>query len=231
LAYEIDPNIRAALFDIDGTLTSGGEVWGGLLHSPEVRRFKMVWLYGTALPHHLLSKVGIVSQAGFRDRWVRLMAWLMMGWSVEQAQPVYDLTVREYLIPMLRPDMVAILNQHKAAGHPVILVSTMFEGIVERFGAHLGADAALGSRVAFRDGRCLGRIVGQSCSGGRKVEFARRRLAQQFPALSLKDCAAYADSKSDIPFLEGVGYPVATYPDDAMRFVAMERGWRIVDGG
>ncbi|NDJ76144.1 MAG: HAD-IB family hydrolase, partial [Chloroflexi bacterium] len=34
------------------------------------------------------------------------------------------------------------------------------------------------------------------------------------------------DSTSDTAFLAGVGFPVAVYPDDAMRAVALERGWR-----
>jgi phosphoserine phosphatase len=95
----------------------------------------------------------------------------------------------------------------------------------------VGADTGLGSQVEFRDGRCMGRIVGQTCSGLRKVDFARRYLEQHHPGLSLADCAAYADSRSDIPFLAGVGYPVAVYPDEAMRAAALEHGWPIYEGG
>jgi HAD superfamily hydrolase (TIGR01490 family) len=231
LSYTIDPNVRAALFDIDGTLTSGGEVWSALITAPDVSWFKRTWLYVSAMPHYMLSKTGIVSQVGFRDRWVRLMAWLVAGWSVQQAQAIYGQIVAEGLLPMLRPDVVDSLKQHKALGHPVVLVSTMFEGVVSGFAEHVGADTGLGSQVEFRDGRCMGRIVGQTCSGLRKVDFARRYLEQHHPGLSLADCAAYADSRSDIPFLAGVGYPVAVYPDEAMRAAALEHGWPIYEGG
>jgi putative phosphoserine phosphatase/1-acylglycerol-3-phosphate O-acyltransferase len=223
------PAVHAALFDVDGTLIETGQVWTVLLRSPDVRRFKKHWLHATALPHYVLSKTGLVSQSGFRNRWVRLMAWLMAGWTDDQARALYEQTVLSSMISALRSDVWDILKQHKAAGHPVILVSTMFEGIVNRFAEHVGADIGLGSIVGFRDGYCTGQIIGETCSGERKVAFARRYLEQQHPDLALAACAAYADSRSDIPFLSGVGFPVATYPDDAMRAAASECGWMIYE--
>jgi HAD superfamily hydrolase (TIGR01490 family) len=229
VTYAIDSEVRAALFDIDGTLTDGGNVWSVLLHSPWVSRAKKAWLYATALPHYGMSKVGFAQQADFRDRWVRLMAWLMGGWSVEQAQQMAQQTVQEILVPHLRPDALAIMAQHKAAGHPVILVSTMFVDVIAALQDYLGADAGLGSQVRYEAGRCLGQIAGETCSGERKVLFARDYLNAHFPDITLASCAAYADSRSDVPFLVSVGYPVAIYPDQVMRATALARGWTIID--
>jgi phosphoserine phosphatase len=106
----------------------------------------------------------------------------------------------------------------------------MFEGIVQRFADVVGADTGLGSVVEFRDGVCAGRIVGPTCSGVRKVDVTRRYLEQHHPNLSLDDCAAYSDSRSDVAFLAGAGYPVATYPDEVMRGAARDRGWMVYEG-
>jgi HAD superfamily hydrolase (TIGR01490 family) len=230
LTYEIPTGVRAALFDIDGTLTAGGEVWGPLVKSPNVPSLRKAWLYVTAIPHYGLSKAGVVSQAGFRDRWVRLMAWLMTGWPYSQVQALCRDIVHDHLMPALRPDVVDILKRHNAAGHPVILVSTMFGEIVGGLAEQVGADARLGSELEIQNGVCTGRIEGQTCSGARKVDFAERYLKQRLPDLSLAVCAAYADSASDIPFLSGAGYPVAVYPDPAMRRAASERGWPVYEG-
>jgi HAD superfamily phosphoserine phosphatase-like hydrolase len=182
------------------------------------------------MPHYLSSKTGLVNQAAFRDRWVRLMAWLMGGWSEGQAQGIYDQIVDGFLKLTLRPDVVEILKQHKGQGHPAILVSSMFEGMASGFAPHVGADAAIGSQVEFRNGRCRGRIAGPTCSGARKLDFARRYLEAHHPGITLADCAAYADSRSDIGFLEGVSYPVAVYPDEGMRATAVSRGWPVYEG-
>ena len=227
MSYEIPTGVRAALFDIDGTLTAGGEVWGPLVKSPDVLPLRKAWLYMTVMPHYGLSKTGVVSQAGFRDRWVRLMAWFMTGWPYSQVQALCSGIVHDHLMPGLRPDVVDILNRHGAEGHPVILVSTMFGEIVSDLAEQVGADTGLGSQLEIHDGVCTGRIEGQTCSGARKVDFAERYLRQRLPDLSLAVCAAYADSASDIPFLSGAGYPVAVYPDAAMRAAASERGWPI----
>jgi HAD superfamily hydrolase (TIGR01490 family) len=230
LTYEVPPAVRAALFDIDGTLTAGGEVWGPLVKSPDVLPLRKAWLYATAMPHYRLSRAGVVSQTAFRDRWVRLMAWLMTGWRYNQVQALCSAIVRDHLTPALRPDVVGILTQHKTAGHPVILVSTMFGEIVRGLAEQVGADTGLGSEVEIRDGVSTGRVVSETCSGARKLNFAKRCLEQRFPDLSLDACAAYADSASDILFLSGVGHPVAVYPDAAMRATASERGWPIYEG-
>jgi HAD superfamily hydrolase (TIGR01490 family) len=230
LTYEIPTGVRAALFDIDGTLTAGGEVWGPLVKSPKVPPLRKAWLYVTAMPHYGLSKAGVVSQAGFRDRWVRLMAWLMTGWPYSQVQALCNDIVHDHLMPALRPDVVDILKGHSAAGHPVILVSTMFGEIVGGLAEEVGADAGLGSELEIQNGICAGRIDGQTCSGARKLDFVERYLKERLPELSLADCAAYADSASDIPFLSGAGYPVAVYPDAVMRAAATERGWPVYEG-
>jgi HAD superfamily hydrolase (TIGR01490 family) len=225
----VPSDVRAALFDIDGTLTTGKGVWGPLVRSPDVQPARKIWLYATAMPHYALSKGHIVSQAKFRDRWVRLMAWLMTGWSSEAVEAMYREIVFSQLVPDLRADVVSILKEHRQQGRYVVLVSTMFEGIVQELARFLEANAGLGSRVALRDGRCLGKIVGSTCSGERKLLFAREHLAQTAQA-SLAECAAYADSRSDVPLLSGVGHPVAVYPDSAMGAHAQANGWPIING-
>lgn len=228
--YADQVGVRAALFDIDGTLTTGGEVWGGLIHSPDVTRLSRVTLYAASLPHYALSKAGVVSQAGFRERWVGRMAGLMRGWSAEQVQAIYYRLAHDYLIPKLRPDTVEILRQHKASGHIVLLVTTMFTGIAAEVAAHVGADAGIGSPVEMRDGRCTGRLVDLPCAGARKIACASAYLEQHQPEITPSACAAYGDSRSDIAFLAGVGFPVAVYPDDAMRAAAQQHRWRIYEG-
>ena len=39
----------------------------------------------------------------------------------------------------------------------------------------------------------------------------------------------YSDSPNDLPLLEKAQVPVATNPDPALRALAQERGWRILD--
>ena len=57
-------------------------------------------------------------------------------------------------------------------------------------------------------------------------------LARQ-NAPRLAECAFsafYSDSASDLPLLEAVQQPVAVRPDERLRRVALERGWRVLTG-
>jgi hypothetical protein len=45
--------------------------------------------------------------------------------------------------------------------------------------------------------------------------------------LSLDEAVAYADSASDLPMLEAVGFPVAVNPETRLAALARKRGWLV----
>ncbi len=54
--------------------------------------------------------------------------------------------------------------------------------------------------------------------------------------LRLDESMAYADSASDLPMLEAVGFPVAVNPEAKLAAIARRRGWHVetwhtADGG
>ena len=47
--------------------------------------------------------------------------------------------------------------------------------------------------------------------------------------LDLSESVAYADSASDLPMLEAVGFPVAVNPETRLAGIARKRGWLVED--
>ena len=47
--------------------------------------------------------------------------------------------------------------------------------------------------------------------------------------LDLAESVAYADSSSDLPMLEAVGFPVAVNPEPRLASIARKRGWLVED--
>ena len=62
-----------------------------------------------------------------------------------------------------------------------------------------------------------------------KVERVAQWLAARGLGWGDVHATFYSDSINDLPLLEAVDHPVATNPDDRLRAIAGERGWRILD--
>jgi HAD superfamily hydrolase (TIGR01490 family) len=138
--------------------------------------------------------------------------------------------VAEAMEPVLRPLVYAeplrLVEQHRERGEPVFVVSATLQEIVEAIADDLGFDGALGTTCEVRDGRYTGHAV-RALHAEAKASCLRE-LADR-DGLDLAECTAYSDSHTDLPFLEAVGHPVAVNPDRALRRIAAERGWPVLE--
>jgi HAD superfamily hydrolase (TIGR01490 family) len=138
--------------------------------------------------------------------------------------------VADAMEPVLRPLVYAeplrLVEQHRARGEPVYIVSATLQEIVEAIAADLGFDGALGTVCEVRDGRYTGRAT-RALHAANKAACVRE-LAERV-GFDLAACTAYSDSHTDLPFLEAVGHPVVVNPDRELRRIAAERGWPVLE--
>jgi HAD superfamily hydrolase (TIGR01490 family) len=221
---------RAALFDIDGTLTSE-RTWKGLMdyftHHRLQRAAHLAFL-GVHYPLYLLRKARLISESAFRAPWAAHLAWYLKGYTPQSAQPVWDWAVTHFLNRYWRSDIRQMLDEHRQAGDLVMLVSAAPLPLVERIAAEVGAQHAVGTRFEVVDGRYTGRACAPVVIDEGKAAAAQAALQALALSVDLQAGSAYADSISDLLMLEMVGNPAAVYPDEALRAVAVQRGWRII---
>jgi phosphoserine phosphatase len=86
----------------------------------------------------------------------------------------------------------------------------------------LGFDGALGTVCEVVDGRYTGKAI-RALHAQAKADTIRS-LDHDLAAST-----AYSDSHTDLPFLEAVGHPVAVNPDQALRRIAADRGWPVLE--
>jgi HAD superfamily hydrolase (TIGR01490 family) len=220
----------AALFDFDGTLYTG-HIWQDLArHHRSARRHRR-WLAAyvarnmAPLP---LYKLGLVSQVAFYRAWGETMGWLVRGWSVDEADALFERLTEEQIMPNLRAEVLPLLDQHQDQGHLVALVSGTFAPWLAVVAQRLGVSHAIGTPLEMRDGRYTGRIIPPLCQGPGKPDRVRAYLAGRDLAVAWASSFAYADSGTDLPLLSGVGHPVAVYPDGALLAQAQARGWEMI---
>ncbi len=221
--------MKAAFFDINGTLTTM-RVWQGLMEYFTTHKVRLTTHIFFNLYHYSLyglHKLGLVSQTNFRVSWALHMAWYLRGWSLARADEVWDWTVTNRLAGQWLPEVRAILGQHRAAGDIVMLVSGGPLPFVQRIAQEIGVEHAVGTEYVVRDGHYTGRAIDPPCLGANKALLAQKRLQELGLQVDFSASYAYADAISDLPLLEMVGNPFPVYPDDALRAVAVERGWKI----
>jgi len=221
--------IRAAFFDVDGTLTSE-HTWKGLLDYFQVRGLRKTTLavyMATHYPLYFLRKMNLISEGNFRAPWTAHLAWFVRGYSPEQANEVWAWAVDHYLVNYWREDTRKILSDHLQRGDLVMLVSSGPLPLVQYIARELGAQHAVGTRYEVRDGRFTGKTSPPVVIDEQKARVARQYLQTHKIEIDMPGSSAYADSIADLQLLEMVGNPVAVYPDDRLRAIAQQRGWRI----
>jgi HAD superfamily hydrolase (TIGR01490 family) len=154
------------------------------------------------------------------------LAALCKGWRVEQVQQIVGETLEELINPYVYAEAASLIAEHRAAGRDVVLVSASGDEMVRPIGALLGITDIIATRMGIVDGRYSGEIEFYA-AGPNKVTGVHELADER--GYDLADCYAYSDSASDLPLLESVGHPSAVNPDRALRRVAVEKDWPILD--
>ena len=88
---------------------------------------------------------------------------------------------------------------------------------------YLGMDRGIGTPVEARNGVFTGRVIGLHPFGQAKAVITQQ-IAKKY-GIDLKKSYGYANSFSDVPFLDTVGHAVAVNPDNRLARHAEKRGW------
>lgn len=206
--------------DLMGTLTTGSPFLGMVdwVRNNQNRMQGNFYLMAV-MPSYFLAKYG----------WIDWQAWgqkLMvdsLGY-IEDATPEKLAEASEWVVEhdfwrKRREDVIARLVGHREQGAQVHIVSSVVEPFIEPFARRIGAQA-IGTPVEIVDGRV--RMVGELMANEKKVEQILNRLGVERVDI------AYGDTILDVPLLEHADHPVAVYPDEKLKAVALQRGWEII---
>lgn len=153
------------------------------------------------------------------------MLSLTRGWDRAHVAEIVKETLDDVVSPIIFAEAVELMDEHRAAGRSVVIVSSSPMEVVEPLATYLGVDHAIGTRARIdADGLYTGELDFYAY-GPYKVE-AIKALARE-TGLDLTASYAYSDSVTDLPMLEAVGHPVAVNPDRELARVAEERGWEV----
>jgi HAD superfamily phosphoserine phosphatase-like hydrolase len=118
------------------------------------------------------------------------------------------------------------VREHRRLGHRTVLITGALDIVVERNLAPLFDDIVCARMSRTPDGRhWSGELTDAPPTGeARAMAMADYAAAE---GLDLAEAVAYADSASDLPMLEAVGFPVAVNPETRLSAIARKRGWLV----
>lgn len=214
----------AAFFDLDKTIIarSSALAFGRPFYaSGLIGR----WLALKSVYAQLLFSLSSIDEAQL-DRMRDAVAAMCTGWDVSQVRRIVHETLHELIGPLVYAEAVALIDEHRRAGREVVIVSSSGTEVVQPIGDWLGVDHVIATKMEIVEGRYTGSI-GFYAFGAAKATAIAELAAER--GYDLAACYAYSDSATDVPMLDMVGHPSAINPDRALRRLATERGWPIVD--
>ncbi len=215
------PERQMAAFDLENTLIASNVVTS------------YAWLATRRLPpgeRVLFAAKALAQGPGWlaldrtdRSDFLRSFYRNYRGAPIEQIETDAVELLSDYLLSKAFPAAIRRVRAHRAAGHRTVLITGALDFVVEPL-------APLFDHVISAEmGRANGRMTGGMTSVPPTAENRFQALVDYATAndIDLRESVAYADSSSDLPMLEAVGFPVAVNPETKLAAIARKRGWLV----
>jgi HAD superfamily hydrolase (TIGR01490 family) len=226
----LSPDRHLAAFDLENTLIAANVVdsyaWLASRHLPAAERVAFV--------ADLVREAPALLALDRRDRGDFLRSFYRRYEDAPVARLQDDgwELFHDQLLSKSFPAAIARVRRHRALGHRTVLITGALDFVVEPLRPLF--DEIVCAHLSQVDGRYTGRLAELPPIGeARALVLADYAEAER---LELAESMAYADSASDLPMLEAVGFPVAVNPEAKLAAIARRRGWHVehwdkADGG
>ncbi len=211
-----------AIFDLDNTLLAGDSdhAWGEFLCDKghidaNAYRARNDQFYAD----YLAGKLDVLAYQNFCQEILgRTDMATLQQWHAD--------FMREYIDPIILPRGEELVAKHRDAGDYIMMITATNEFITGPIATRLGMDHLIATQCGMQDNRYTGQLVGIPSFQAGKITRLNSWLADK--QANLLDSYFYSDSHNDLPLLERVTHAVAVDPDEHLRSIARERGWKVI---
>jgi HAD superfamily hydrolase (TIGR01490 family) len=224
--------MKLAIYDMDKTITRRATFGPFLAYAvPRYRPWRMIFWPLVALTS-LCFLLKLIDRARLKE----INLGLLLGHHIDRAQLAAiargfaGRTLATNILP-LALDQIA---QDQAAGRRVVIASASYAFYVREIAALLGVDAVVATEATEATearGALSPPIVGENCYAQAKLDMVKAWLAAEGIKREAAHIRFYSDHVSDAPCLDWADEAFATNPHAALRRLAGEKGWAVVDWG
>jgi HAD superfamily hydrolase (TIGR01490 family) len=215
------PERHLAAFDLENTLIASNVVssylWLASRHLTGTDRLRLV-------ADALRSAPGWLSMDR-RDRsdFLRYFYRRYDGAPLDQLRIDADGLMSDLLLARAFPGAIRRVREHRRLGHRTVLITGALDVVVEPLRPLF--DDVIATELGTSDGRLTGELLAAPPTGETRAQVLMDYAADH--GCDLAESVAYADSTSDLPMLEVVGFPVAVNPETRLSALARKRGWLV----
>ena len=218
----LSPNRHLAAFDLENTLIASNVVesysWMATRRLDQGERLRYVMRTLAEAPR--LLKLDRIDRTDFLRHFYRRYE----NAPVEQIELDARELLTQVIITKSFPAGLRRVREHKALGHRTVLITGALDFAVA--GLRPLFDEIIAAEMSIKpDGTYSGEMISVPPTGEARAQVMADYAAAE--GLDLAESVAYADSTSDLPMLEAVGFPVAVNPETRLAALARKRGWLV----
>jgi phosphatidylglycerophosphatase C len=182
---------KLVLFDFDGTITTKDT----LLEFIRFYHGTGKWLTGFLIntPWIALMTLHVIPNWRAKEK---VLEWFFAGESLERFNLISEQFCEKVLPALIRPDALKTINDYKASGATVVVISASAENWVEPWCRKNGIPC-LATQLEISNNRLTGKIKGVNCYGAEK----EKRIRACYNVADFEEVIAYGDSKGDLEML------------------------------
>ena len=226
----LDPERHLAAFDLENTIIASNVV------------FSYAWLATRGLGPRdrarftakTIAEAPALLALDRRDRtdFLRFFYRRYDGASVAEMDRLGSELLADHILTKAYPAALRRVREHRRLGHRTLLITGALDIVVKPLRPLF--DDVICAEMSQSDGRYTGELLNVPPTG--EVRAQALRDYADANDLDLAESVAYADSSSDLPLLDAVGFAVAVNPETRLASLAIKRGWLIeswakADGG
>lgn len=210
----------AAIFDFGGTVVHGFNP------PPLPRRLLRRCSTQGALTATLLGSIRGARSEGEYERFLQSVMYSWAGTAEDELARLGRQAFARSVYGHIYPEAWRLVREHEAAGHTLVLISSVTCYQVRPVAEELGVPHVLCTAMAVQDGVLTGHVEGKPLWRNGKADAVCRFAITH--DIDLTQSWAYADSAADLPLLQTAGHPVAVNPDPRVVLEAAEKDWPVL---
>jgi HAD superfamily hydrolase (TIGR01490 family) len=218
----LSPDRHLAAFDLENTLIASNvvESYSWLATRRLDRGERVRYVLRTLAEAPRLLKLDRVDRTDFLRHFYRRYE----DAPVEQIETDVRELLTQVILTKSFPAGLRRVREHKALGHRTVLITGALDFAVA--GLRPLFDEIIAAEMSVKpDGTYSGQMTAVPPTGEARAQVMADYAAAE--GLDLANSVAYADSTSDLPMLEAVGFPVAVNPETRLAALARKRGWLV----